>query len=88
MNSVISNALKRIRFTSTQTKLDAGERARNLVGAFQCNDAVAGKRVVLVDDVCTTGSTLGQCQQELMKAGAVKVDAFVLGWVEGENSVG
>ncbi len=84
---VMSNALKRIRFTSTQTKLDAEERTRNLVGAFRCSDAVAGKKVVLVDDVCTTGSTLGQCQQELIKAGAARVDAFVLGWVEREDSI-
>jgi len=83
---VLSHALRRIRYTSTQTKLDAGERTRNLVGAFRCSDAVAGKRVVLVDDVCTTGSTLGQCREELLKSGAVTVEYFVLGWVEREAS--
>ena len=83
---VDAKALKRIRFTSTQTRLDAEKRAGNLAGAFRCDpERVKGRRILLVDDVCTTGSTLAHCRDELLKAGAESVDAFVLAWVEREN---
>jgi len=82
---VAAKALKRIRFTSTQTRLGAEERARNLAGAFRgAPELVKGKRVILVDDVCTTGSTLSHCREELLRAGAASVEAFTLAWVERE----
>jgi len=76
--------LQRIRSTSTQTKLNEMDRVRNLSGAFRCvpGPSLSGKRILLVDDVFTTGSTLKLCREELMKSGAVQVEGFVLARVE------
>lgn len=77
------NGLTRVRFTGTQTQLGRRRRGRNLEDAFRAAPArVAGRRLLLVDDVCTTGSTLSHCREELLRAGAVKVDALVIAWVE------
>src|SRR5207244_96250 len=67
-----TEALVRNRDTLQQIRLSALERRRNVEGAFTVPDAatVAGKRVLLVDDVCTTGATLGECAKALRGAGA------------------
>ena len=86
---VMPKILRRVRFTSTQTKLGHDDRARNLENAFRADAVMAkGKRILLVDDVCTTGSTLGHCRDELLRAGAVSVEALVLAWVEKREVVG
>ena len=70
-------ALERIRYTTTQTALDRSERMKNLHGAFRLrrNRDVRNSRVLLVDDVLTTGSTLSECARVLKKAGAAQVFA-------------
>jgi ComF family protein len=80
---VLTKGLRRVRYTGTQTRLKSGARAENLDGAF-CASArqVADKRILLIDDVCTTGSTLAHCRDELLRAGAARVDALTLAWVE------
>jgi ComF family protein len=67
--------LMRIRWTEPQVKLAAGERAANVRGAFAVRDPslVKGRRVMLVDDVLTTGSTVSECSRVLKKAGAAEV---------------
>jgi ComF family protein len=67
--------LKRVRYTTTQTKLDRNERMENLRGAFHVrhNDAVKNRHLVLVDDVFTTGSTVEECSRVLLRAGAASV---------------
>ena len=69
--------LKRIRYTTTQTALDRSERMENLHNAFRLrkNADVRGLRVLLVDDVLTTGSTLSECARVLKRAGAISVHA-------------
>lgn len=73
--------LVRNRATHPQVELDAAERKENVAGAFQCQNsgAVAGRRVLLIDDVCTTGATLEACSLVLRQAGVQSVWAFTLG---------
>jgi len=69
--------LERTRYTTTQTALDRSERMENLHNAFRLrkNANVRGLRVLLVDDVLTTGSTLNECARVLKRAGAFSVHA-------------
>ena len=67
--------LTRVRETSTQTALTPEERQANVAGAFRAG-AVRGLRLVLVDDVFTTGATLVAAATALMEAGATHVDAI------------
>jgi ComF family protein len=78
---VLVDALKRVKPTPPQVGLSREGRARNVVGAFvvpaRRKEALAGKRVVLVDDVLTTGATLNACARVLKRAGAASVDVLV-----------
>jgi ComF family protein len=67
--------LRRIRWTEPQVTLAAGERAANVRGAFAVSAPLTlqGKRIILVDDVYTTGSTVAECAGVLRKAGASAV---------------
>ena len=69
--------LERIRYTTTQTALDRAERIENLHNAFRLrkNADVQALRVLLIDDVLTTGSTLSECARVLKRAGALSVHA-------------
>jgi ComF family protein len=69
--------LERTRYTTTQTALDRSERMENLHNAFRLrkNANVRGLRVLLVDDVLTTGSTLNECARILKRAGALSIHA-------------
>lgn len=63
--------LKRIRNTQSQVGLSAAERRANVADAFEgVPEIISGKRVLLIDDVTTTGSTLEACAKALKKAGA------------------
>lgn len=70
-------ALERTRYTTTQTAFDRAERMQNLHGAFRLrkNIVVRDLRLLLIDDVLTTGSTLSECARVLKKAGALSVHA-------------
>jgi ComF family protein len=67
--------MRRRRFTPTQTNLSARERLLNVHSAFEVAKAdwVDGRRILLVDDVMTTGATVNECAKELMRVGAVSV---------------
>ncbi len=72
--------LRRVRSTDTQTHLTARERATNVEGAFQVRRParIEQRRVLLVDDVMTTGATVNECARVLMKAGAGRVDVVTV----------
>jgi ComF family protein len=75
----ISRALTRTRITAVQMELKAADRRTNVAGAFACSEArVRGRRVAVIDDVCTTGATLEACAQALFQAGAASVFALTL----------
>jgi competence protein ComFC len=73
----VKPALERIRYTTTQTAFDRSERMENLRGAFRLRRRVnvQGLRMLLVDDVLTTGATLSECARVLKKAGAASIYA-------------
>ena len=74
------DALKRVRNTPTQTRLDRSERMENLRGAFKVRRPmqVKGRHLVLVDDVFTTGSTVEECSRVLLKSGAASVRVITI----------
>jgi len=67
--------LIRIRWTEPQVNLTASERKHNVRGAFAVEDtaAVRNRRIILLDDVYTTGSTVAECARTLKKEGAAAV---------------
>jgi ComF family protein len=78
---VLHEALKRVRATQQQVGLDKNERASNVQGAFKLAPDrkmdVAGRRLILIDDVLTSGSTVEVCARTLLRAGAAHVDVLV-----------
>jgi ComF family protein len=74
----LPNACLRVRDTPSQAGLDLKARQRNLRGAFACNLDLSGKRVALIDDVMTSGSSLNELARVVRKAGAVEIQAWVL----------
>jgi ComF family protein len=78
---VIHHALKRVRATVQQVGLSKTQRAENVQGAFRVpaeeKGGVAGRRLVLIDDVLTSGATVDTCARALLRAGAAHVDVLV-----------
>ncbi len=74
--------LKRARHTPTQAGRNAKARRRNVAGAFcvpsKMIPVVKGAHILLIDDVRTTGATLGSCARPLLAAGCKQVDALTL----------
>ncbi len=69
---VISDALVRTKFDISQTALKSEQRYQNLEDSFEVCDTpkILGKRILLIDDVMTTGATIEACSKVLMNAGA------------------
>jgi ComF family protein len=78
----IPDLLIRHRATPSQGDMGPAARARNVAGAFSLNpryaERVKGSRIVLVDDVLTTGATIGACARVLRRGGAARIDVLTL----------
>ena len=74
----LAGGLKRVRKTAAQWGLSRRERSANLDGAFAWAGPRPARRVLLVDDVCTSGRTLECCARALREAGAEDIRAYVL----------
>lgn len=74
----LADGLVKVRNTKSQKKLSAKERAKNLEGAFRVSDpdCFKNKNVLLIDDVYTTGATMGECAKTVKKAGAKNVSGL------------
>jgi len=75
---VWQRGLKRMRATQPQTTLDPVMRRRNVRGAFQCRGRAPAPHLAIVDDVMTTGSTVGELARVLRGAGADRIDVWVV----------
>jgi ComF family protein len=77
---LLVNNLVRTRHTAPQTGMDRRQRVANMVGAFKLVDpcSVRGRRVLLVDDVLTTGATVNACAGVLRRAKAASVEVLTL----------
>ena len=80
------DALRKTKETARQEKLGKKERKENLIGAFSAQDCVSGKRILLIDDIKTTGATLNECAKALKRKGATSVECVTVASRE-ENTV-
>jgi ComF family protein len=83
----LASNLRRKRYTQSQASLSEAGRRQNLKGSFAVArpDEIAGKRVLLIDDVFTTGATLRAATAALKSAGVAKVSALTLARVDGRT---
>jgi predicted amidophosphoribosyltransferase len=72
-----ADILRRVNATVPQASLDR-EARKKLRQPFEASPEVAGLRVLLLDDICTTGATLSRATEALLKAGALSVDVVVV----------
>lgn len=76
-NSLNKNLIKRVKDTKPQYKLKRHERLQNLNGAFEVNKSnYTGKTLLLIDDICTTGSTFEEMIKEFAKHGITDIICF------------
>jgi ComF family protein len=81
---IAANLMVRTRWTNPQTALSGKERRQNLAGAFAASnpERIVGRRILLIDDVFTTGTTLNECAKVLKENGAAQVEALTLARVQ------
>ncbi len=74
---LLDTACRRVRDTAPQTTLSVQQRRTNLRSAFVCTGQFTGKRIAIIDDVMTSGSSLNSLAQALLQAGATEVECWV-----------
>ena len=81
---VVTKAVRRVRFQASQTSKHARERLENVENSFQLvhADSIAGKHILLIDDIITTGATVTACATELQKAPGVSISIMALGFTK------
>jgi len=72
------NLLRKMKDNKRQTELKREERLRNVKGVFEADKKVGGRNIILIDDVLTTGATLGEARSVLKEAGAKNVLCVVV----------
>jgi ComF family protein len=82
---LLSDGLRRVRYTPPQTRLDARARQTNPLGAFALGQSLTGMRVALLDDVMTTSSTVAECARVLRMGGAAEIEIWIIGRVGGAD---
>lgn len=82
---IVTNAVKRTRFTQSQTHLKSEQRKQNVENAFKLlkPSLIKGKHILLVDDIITTGATVYSCAKELQKAGNITFSIISAGFTKG-----
>jgi len=70
--------LVRVRATEAQSDLSAAERRANVAGAFDASPRAAGRHVLVLDDVITTGATAGECARALRREGVARVGVLAV----------
>lgn len=74
----INDIMRRIKNTKSQTKLDEQARRKNVLNAFALkSNTIENKKIILIDDVMTTGATINECARVLKNAGAKEVYSCV-----------
>jgi ComF family protein len=89
-NIPVKNEMRRVRFTAVQAGLTRSKRRLNVSGAFRAKrrNSLAGKRVLLVDDVMTTGASAAACARALKMAGAKHITLLTLARVDRRSGIG
>lgn len=75
---LMAEGLRRIRYTTPQTRLDARARQTNPLGAFVMERCMFGSRVALIDDVMTTASTVAECARILRTGGVADIEVWIM----------
>ena len=75
---LLAKGLRRVRYTTRQTELNARARQTNLLGAFALGQPLVGARVALFDDVMTTSSTVAECARVLRAGGATDIEVWII----------
>ena len=76
------DVLEKTRDNRTQHELHFAERFSNVQNAYRCTSPVTGRKLLLIDDIKTTGATLDACAEALKKSGAAQVFCLTAAIVE------